>query len=58
MATALGLPIKRAVAQEYGTYIGCGGTLKGYVGILEGPLTIRLSSTVCFTLDEVRVFEH
>lgn len=50
--------MKPATGSEYGTYIGCGGALQNYLGILEGPVVLRFSQSVCFTLPTIRVFEH
>ena len=58
MATTLGLPVTKALGQEFGTYLGCGGELKGYAGVIASPLTVKLSSAVSFVLHDVRVFDH
>ena len=58
MAQKLGLTIEAAQHDSHGTYIGCGGALKNYKGVVKGPITLRFSAQVCFTFPEIRVFEH
>lgn len=47
-AVKMGLPVQWAKQGEFGTYRTPGGTLKCYVGMIEGPLNIRFGDKVAF----------
>lgn len=58
-AKRLGLPLKlRGDGEEFGKFWGPDAVMKDYAGIVTGPVCLRFSVEVTFTLPEVKIIEY